>query len=204
MKASIWFSNTTSACSTVLYQSTICLNLLVRRTACANLAGTIFFDVLLPALPLMMRLLKNVGISPVTIDRCWQRGNRSNRWFWSVSVGANSAQASVTGSIRTEHRHDVVHPHRNQRCPVGRHPGQADKSTPGVRIGSSALHPHRPLKPGQNRRRAGSRLRTGPPRIRSQGSQVNDLPGQIHNAEKQVQLEKDFPASEHVDGQVEV
>src|SRR5215469_2735454 len=63
MKASIWFSNTTSACSTVLYQSTICLNLLVRRTACANLAGTIFFDVLLPALPLMMRLLKTWGLS---------------------------------------------------------------------------------------------------------------------------------------------
>src|SRR5579872_4698643 len=56
MNASIWFSKTMSACSTVLYQSTICLKWLVRRTAWANLLGTIRFDPPLVELPLMSLL----------------------------------------------------------------------------------------------------------------------------------------------------
>src|SRR5271155_4920405 len=52
--------------------------------------------------------------------------------------------------------------------------------------------------------RARSGLPDVPLRIRAQTTQMNDLPGQIHDAEEQVQLEKNFPASECAGGNVEV
>lgn len=112
------------------------------------------------------------------------------------------------GSVRTEHSHDVVHPHRNQRCPVTCHPSQADKSAPGGGIRSSGSHPDSPLQAGcqphRNRRRARFGSPAVPPGTRAQGSQVNDLPGQIHNSKEQIQAEKNFPTPECIHSQVEV
>src|SRR5262245_36047151 len=110
-------------------------------------------------------------------------------------------------ALPREHQHDLIGPHRKQRREVARHPREPDEATPrsgigrGVPLANGSPQAFAEQLPRQARHR--SQRLAGSSRIRDLESQVGDLPGEIHEAEEQVDADEDSRVTEPVAGPVE-
>ena len=129
-----------------------------------------------------------------------------------ADAGARQSFETLTNpadaALAREYYDDLVHPHRYQRRPIACHPDQANELAPRTGIARPVPHSNGSTQafpqqlPGHPRLPF-SRL-TAPPRIRTQNSQVNELPRQVHDAEEQVQVDEDFRATERVNGRIQI